>query len=390
VPRVAREVVAFAWHQRTSSIDARERLLSALPAGPDRVVLATCHRVELYTVAPAGSDPSELAVALGIGTADLANATIHVGAFALAHLFTVAAGLDSAIAGEPQILSQVRRAYSEAAGLDALLVAAFARALYVGREVRASSGLGSARSVGSLAVDCAVAQLADPARATALVVGAGEMGKLAVRALVHRVGQVIVANRDRERASAVAAAHDASSIPLDEVPRVLQRVDAVISAADTRGALLTDDVLAQRMRSHRPLFVVDVAVPRSLDASARALLGTAYRSVDDLPGAAARVPSEALVAARARCETEALRFVNERSPERVEAIRTLRAFAERVRAAKVDRALGRLRHLSERDRRVVEALSTTITNALLHEPTVALREQRADPQAARALFERGQ
>lgn len=387
---MSRELVAFTWHQRATSIDARERLLSRLTSGTERLVLATCHRVELYAVASAPIDTSRVAAAHAIDATELASAMIHVGAFAYAHLFTVAAGLDSAIAGEPQILSQVRAAYNQRSDLDPLLVAAFARAMYVGREVRATSGLASARSVGSLAVDSAVERLEDPARATVLVVGAGEMGKLAVRALTHRVGRVIVANRDRERAAAVAAAHDATAIPLDAVSAQLEAVDAVISAADTRGALLTADALAPRLRSARPFVVVDVAVPRSVDSAARELLGDAYRSVDDLPGAAARLPSEALVAARMRCETEALRFVSERSPESVDAIRALREFAERVRASKAERALSRLRHLSDRDKRVVEALSTTITNALLHEPTVALREQRADPRAARALFERGE
>ena len=383
-------LTAFTWHQRTSSIDVRERLLVSLASGPDRALLATCHRVELYAAVPHGTSADEFAAGLELAPADRASMSTHIGAEALAHLFTVSAGLDSAVAGEPQILSQVRRTYTTQRGLHPLLVAAFERAIYVGRTVRAGSGLSSARSVGSLAVDAVVGQLAAPADATILVIGAGEMGKLAVRALARRVGRVVVANRDVDRATSLAEAHDALAIPLADVPRALAEADAIVSAADTRGALLTADVLAERLRSRRPLVIVDVAVPRSLDADARAVVGERYRSVDDLPGASARVPETTLRAARARCVAEAERFLNERAADSREAIRAMRETAERLRAEKLDRALQRLRHLSERDRRVVEALSTRLVNALLHEPSVAIRERRADPSAARSLFERGE
>jgi glutamyl-tRNA reductase len=162
-------------------------------------------------------------------------------------------------------------------------------------------------------------------------------------------------------------------------------VDAVISAADTRGAVLDTAALGPRARL-RELVVVDIAVPRSLGPEARALDGIVYRSVDDLPGAAAGAPVTVVQAARQRCADEAARCLDERVPDTLDAIRELRAGAERVRAQKLERALKRLGHLSARDRRIVEALSTTLTNAVLHTPTVALRERRADPAAARALF----
>lgn len=366
----------------------RERLLVSLAPAHDRVLLATCHRVELYAVVPAGLSAAAFAAGLALAPADVASMTAHAGLDALAHLFAVSAGLDSAVAGEPQILSQVRRAYTAQRGLHPLLVAAFERAIHVGRTVRTESGLSSARSVGSLAVDVIVEQLSSPAAATVLVIGAGEMGKLAVRALTRRVGRVIVANRDIDRATSLAEAHEALAIPLADVPGALADADAVVSAADTRGALLTADLIARRLGSPRPFAIVDVAVPRSVDADARALAGDRYRSVDDLPGASARVPEASLRAARERCAAEARRFWDEREPASKAAIRAMRETAERVRAQKLDRALARLRHLSERDRRVVEALSTRLVNALLHEPTVALRERRADPSAARSLFER--
>jgi glutamyl-tRNA reductase len=372
---VARRIVALAWHQRTSAIDTRERLLEALTDRADRVLLATCHRVELYAALPGDTDGVAWAGTLPLGETERATMTFLDEERAVAHLFTVAAGLDSAVLGEPQILAQVRRAY--AAATEPALLAVLGQALHVGRAVRARAGLSSARSVGSLAVDVVLGDLPQPSRATVLVIGAGEMGKLALRALVRRVRSVIIANRDLERATALAGTYDARAIPLADVESALASSDAVISAADTRGAVLSAEVLAPRVRV-RPLVVVDVAVPRSVSAEARALLRASYRSVDDLPGSRARVPDAAVDAAVRLCQTEASRFCERRAPQRAEAIRRLRDDAERVRAAKLARALKRLGHLSARDRRVVEALSENLTRALMHGPTVAVRERGTD------------
>jgi len=354
-----------AWHQRTSPIDARERLLAALAPAPTRVLLATCHRVESYDLGDAD---------LVLSESDRAAATILTGRDALAHLIAVSAGLDSAIAGESQIHLQIRRTYLEQRPMHPMLHGALELALFAGRAVRHDAGFTSSRSVGSLAVDRLVGRLVAPASARVLVIGAGEMGKLAVRALARRVGAVLIANRDIARAREVAAAHGATAIALADVPDALATVDGVISAADTRGALLSLDVLGERVR-RGTFVVVDIAVPRSVDADARALLGASYLSVDDLPAGNARAAPETLARAHARCRDEADAFFRHRAPERVAAIRALREEGERLRVAKLRRALGKLAHLPEHDRRVVEALSTSITNALLHAPTVELRDR---------------
>ncbi|MGH2492486.1 MAG: NAD(P)-binding domain-containing protein, partial [Candidatus Limnocylindria bacterium] len=220
-------LVAHIVHQRDAELDTRERLLGMPLGGPGRVVVATCHRVEVYeTVERVGSLPDMRTL---------------VGGEAAAHLFRVAAGLDSAVAGEPQILRQVRASYEGAPGdLHPMVRRLFERALHVGRDIRRSTRLGEIRrSIGSLAVDDALRTFGDPASVTVLVIGAGEMGKLAVRALSRRVARVLVANRDRSRADAVAATSDAVALGLDDVAEALARADVVISAADTRGALLT-------------------------------------------------------------------------------------------------------------------------------------------------------
>lgn len=379
-------LAAYVWHQRSAPLDTRERLLALIAPAPDRVLLETCHRVELYAALPLDAHASGwIERAAQLTDADRASMTVAEGVAAAAHLFRVAAGLDSAVAGEPQILRQVRRAYLSTPTPHSLLARLFERALHVGRAVRREGGFATERSVGSLAVDEIVRLVPDAAHSTVLVIGAGEMGKLAVRALAHRVAHVVVANRDATRAAALAEANGAATVALADVPRAVESADAVISAADTRGALLTTDVLRARLAS-RPLVVVDVAVPRSVSADARLLPGLVYRSVDELPGAMSTAPAASVALAIQRCTLEAERFFREAGAERVDAIVALRADAESIRRQKLGRALRRLGHLSSRDRRIVEALSTTLTDALLRPPILALREDRARPEALRAIF----
>ena len=371
---VETQLVARVVHQRDAALDTRERLLGTLGNAHGRVILATCHRVEVYeTVDQVAPVP------------DMRTLVAHEAA---AHLFRVAAGLDSAIAGEPQILRQVRAAYEAAAGdLHPMLTRLFERALHVGRELRRETRLGEVRrSVGSLAVDDALRTLADPASATVLVIGAGEMGKLAVRALSRRIARVLVANRDRARAEIAAATSGAVALGLEDVPEALANADAVISAADTRGSLLTRRVVSARLRE-RPLVIVDIAVPRSVAEDARALAGLRYRSVDDLADENVSVPASDIALAVDRCSREAVAFMREwRERGAAEVIRDVRARAESLRQAQLERALRRLGHLGERDRRIVEALAVGVTNAILHAPTVALREEPSRSDSARELF----
>jgi glutamyl-tRNA reductase len=367
-------LVAHVAHQRDAALDTRERLLVTVTDRPGRLVLATCHRVEVYETVERVEVIPEMRTLVAEDAA--------------AHLFRVATGLDSAIAGEAQILRQVRSVYEDASGdLHPMLRRLFERALHLGREIRRTTRLGEVhRSVGSLAVDAAVQGLADPASATVLVIGAGEMGKLAVRALSHRVARVLVANRDRARAETVAAMDGAEALSLDDIPLALERADAVVSAADTRGTLLTRALLSSRLRD-RTLVIVDIAVPRSVAADARDLAGLRYRSVDDLTDQTAAVPAQVVTHAAERCSREAMHFMRDwRERAAADAIRDVRASAETLRRAQLERALRRLGHLGERDRRIVEALSTGLTNAILHAPTVALREEPARSDSARELF----
>jgi len=378
----------FSLNQRDADLGMRERFTERLATvnGPDVLVLLTCHRAEVLVVGAADRD----ALADRLGTDLPAAGHLRTGRAAALQLLRLTCGLDSAIRGEGQILGQLRRAFDAARlnGLRPELALAARRALELGRELRRSTPLGSVRrTLGSLAVDAALAQLPEPSTATVLVIGAGEVGKLALRALGSRTGAVIVANRDAARAEAVAAEHGATPMPLERLDEALDMADAVIAAADTRGTVLTTERLRTRLVA-RPLTVVDLAVPRSVPAGARALPGLRYVDVDGLATAAGEeLDDETLALIEDRCDAAADALMRElRARAAAPAISALRDRAEAIRTEHLERALARLQHLPERDRRVVESLSESLAHALIHEPTVRLRESPEREASARDLF----
>lgn len=380
-------------HQRDALIDERERFaaIAAARAGPDLLLLSTCHRVECYVAIPPDVDHGAWVRARVIGDdGDTVPAVVETGAAAVQHLFRAAMGLDSVVRGEGQILGQLRDAYDRArttGGLHPMLSEVTQHALHIAREVRSSTSLGRVRrSVGSLAVDAVVALLPDPSAATVLVVGAGEVGKLASRALALRVGAIQVANRDAARARQVAEAIGATALGLGDLDDALLGADAVISAADTRGTLLTAERLAPRT-ARGPLVLVDIAVPRSVGEDARSLPGLVYRSVDELDAGEEPLRDGDVALAELRCAEESRRFIRAREARAASpTIEALRERADRIRRTQLERALAKLGHLDARDRRVVEALSSALTGALMHGPTVALRDDPLKERAARELF----
>lgn len=324
---------------------------------------------------------------LGESTAASEAVTVRTDAAAVTHLFRVAAGLDSAIPGERQILGQLRRAYADReAAFPAQLSAAVERALHHGRVLRATTALGAVtRSIGSLAVDELLRELHEADGATILVVGAGEVGKLASRALRRRVGRILVISRSGQSAQQVAAVADGEAVALEDIARAVDAADGVISAADTRGALLTADLLRARVARGR-LVIVDIAMPRSVAADARYLDGLRYRSVDDLRSEVTVSP-EVIADCEEACRLAAALFIRESTArEAAPVIAALHARADGVRQRHLDRALAKLGHLSPRDQEVVAGLAQALARGLLHEPTAALREKPSRADAARELF----
>ena len=376
-----RGLALFHLHQRDAGLDARERAAQALeqrPLARERFALSSCHRVEVYGLAVEAVDGNLAMLFPSVLRGDEAVAR---------HLFRLACGLDSVVVGERQVLGQLRRAHDAArlgSALHGDLSELVRRALHIGRRVRALGMLPSGGSLGSLAVEKIVSGLTAPRNAAVLIIGAGEIGALAARALRARVARVTVANRDRERAQALASRIGADVADLADLDRALTGVDAVISAADTRGAVLTRERLARRL-DRGALLLIDVAVPRSVADDARTLAGLRYLTVDDLQDLP--TPTANVAAVERICDREAAAYVVWRRERQAgPAIRALRERGESIRRARVRRALAKLHHLDDRDRRIVEGLAAAIVNDLLHQPTLALRREPHRTAAALELF----
>ena len=228
-------------------------------------------------------------------------------------------------------------------------------------------------------------QVPEPAGATVLVVGAGEVGKLAVRALRRRVGQILVVSQSGGSAERAAADAGGEAIALANIGRAIDAADGIISAADTRGSVLTAELLTVRLE-RRPLVIVDIAMPRSVAAEARVLEGLRYRTVDDL-GSEASVSGRVIAECEEACRLAAAEFIDESAArDAAPVIAALHAQAESLRRRQLDRALRKLGHLNHRDREVVAGLAQALARGLLHAPTAALRMKPSRAGAARDLF----
>jgi glutamyl-tRNA reductase len=386
---------------RLAPVELRERmavaeqrageLASELAAGGyEAVCLSTCNRTELYVGAARPEEGERAAIALlaevaGLEETELLPALyrLHDESAAL-HLFRVAAGLDSLVPGEAEILGQVRTAL-EVGSSGPMLDHLFRQALHVGKKARAETAIGeSPASVSSAAAVLAEQVFGDLASSSVLLVGAGKVGELAARNLNSRGARIAyVASRRVERAQDVAQQFGGRHVELGDLRALLGEVDVVIaSTSSSQVVLRREDVEAARAgRRGRPLFLIDLAVPRDLDPSIHQLEGCFLYDIDDLEA----VVVETLAGRRREAERaeaivtgEAERFrAWQASLEVVPAIASLRASAEAIRAGELAKAESRLARLSDGDRRAVESITAAIVNKLLHLPTVRMKEAAA-------------
>ena len=374
-------------------IELRERVAldldacRTLAAGLDgeAVVLSTCNRTELYLVQDEHAEElavETLADLAGERKDDLAAALYRLrDEGAALHLFRVAAGLDSLVPGEGEILGQVRSAF-EAGSPGPFLDKLFRQALHVGRRVRLETAINeSPASVPSAAAALAQQVFDDLSSRRVLVLGAGKMSEATARNLVSRGAEVaVVANRTLTHGEDLARSLGAGALALDGVAAELEQVDIVVSATSASGHVLgRDDVAAAlKARKGRPLLLVDLAVPRDLDPAINDLDGCFLYDVDDLEAVVAETLSgrrgEAAQAERLVAE-EADRFREwQAALDVVPTIASLRALAEEIRDSELARAGGRL---SERERRHVESVTSQILAKLLHLPTIRMKEAAA-------------
>jgi glutamyl-tRNA reductase len=358
-----------------------------LAASADEAVcLSTCNRTELYVAheEEAGAEAAATAVLME-REPELAGALyrLHDEAAAL-HLFRVAAGLDSLVPGEGEILGQVRAAF-EVGSTGAVLDRLFRQALSAGRKARSQTAIGeSPASVSAAAAALAQQVFGDLAGKRILLVGAGKVSEQAARNLISRGAQIaVVANRTLDRATALAERFGSAALPLERVEDELARADVVVSSTGSGGFVLHRDQLERAMRARRgrPLFLIDLAVPRDVEPAINELDGCYLYDIDDLEA----VVAESLGARRREAAlaekivaNEAERFRTwQASLDVVPAIASLRARAEEIRQRELAKAESRLGDLSEAERRAVESVTAQIVNKLLHLPTIRMKEAAA-------------
>ena len=390
-----RERVAFA----ADTVPAALATLRELPGVHEAALLSTCNRTELYALAD--DDGASLAAWLAAhpGEAVDMHAYLyhHRDADAARHLFRVATGLDSLVLGEPQILGQVKEAWSLARSAGALggtLDRLFQNAFATAKRARTDTRIGANPvSVASAAVRLAQESFARLEESTVLLVCAGETIELAARHLREgRVRRLLVANRTLAHAQELASRHGGVALPLDELDRHLADADVVLSATASREPVIhaTQVAAALARRRHRPMLLLDLAVPRDIDPAVGALDDAFLHTIDDLERAIEdnrRSRREAAAEAEAIVDLQVARFAGALQAAGNDApLRALRARGEAERDAALHRARRQLA-AGHDPSVVVEQLAQALTNKLLHAPTAALRDAAAsgDTALARAV-----
>ncbi|HEX5756359.1 MAG TPA: glutamyl-tRNA reductase [Arenimonas sp.] len=387
-PLAIREKVALDAGRLPEALSA----LSAVPGVEEAALLSTCNRTEIYARIDDSAEPQVrhwLAQHHGI-TIEALDAYLyaHHDEAAVRHLFRVATGLDSLILGEPQILGQVKDAWASAregkamrSALDRLFQQSFA----VAKRVRTDTRIGAHPvSVAFAAVRLARQVFAELDRATVLLIGAGDTIELAARHLVDAKAQrLLVANRTLDHAQALASRFGGYALPLSELNRHLPEADIVISATAAREPILGKAAVqaALKVRRHRPMFLLDLAVPRDLAPDIAELSDVYLYTVDDLEqvieeGRASR--REAAQQAEAIIDLQVEHFMAWwQAQGRQDSLRRLRAGGEAARDEALARAREQLASGKPADE-VLELLANQLTNKLLHGPSTTLRQAALD------------
>ncbi len=362
------------------------------------VILSTCNRLEIYALV---DDPriAQNAIINFLGHTCGAPSksfddylyTCH-NEEAAHHLMRVASGLDSMVLGEPQILGQITDAYEAALAQQAagtVLSALFRAAIHAGKRARTETAIGvNSASVSSVAASLATRLLGDLSQRQVLLVGAGEMGAIAVRALQKRgVANIVVANRTFKNAARLAKAWNGRAISFQQLPQAIVESDIIITSTGAPHAILNRKLLEPAMtyRQERSLFIIDIAVPRDVDPDVLQMPNVYLHDIDDLQGLAdenlhereAQIPRVEMIVAE-----EMQKFLEwYASLEVVSTITTLRKQAEQLRLSELDRLFNRL-DLDERERTLVMTMSHRLVNKILHQPTRCLKKEAANGNGA--------
>ena len=402
-------------NHRTAPVEVRERLSfdpGTLPAAlrkltgrsgiQEGMILSTCNRVEIIVAADDGTDVAHLAEEFLASTRGVEPVWIaphlyrYEGEEAIRHLFRVAASLDSMVVGEPQILGQLKSAYAVAKAHGAvagLLDSMLTRAFRVAKRVRSETAIGeNAVSISYVAVELARQIFGRLEDKTVLIVGAGKMSELAARHL-RRAGasQIFVTNRSRDRAEQLARLFRGSVVAYDRYRDSLPRVDIVITSSGSPHYILRRDEMRRivEARRNRPVFLIDIAVPRNIEPAVNELDNVFLYDIDDLQAVAEENLRGRLKEAREAediVEEEVERMISRlKAREVTPTIVSLQQQLERLRRAELERVQGKLASLSPEQREAVEAVTRGLINKIAHGPISELRRGAARPDGMESV-----
>lgn len=402
-PVEVRERLAF----ENGTASGAMRHLVEIPGIDEGALISTCNRVELFACGDSSRAESErirafLATERGLPVGDFVrHLYVHEDRAAIRHLFRVASSLDSMVVGEPQILGQLKQFYqlaTESGTAGMVLHRAFHKAFSAAKRVRSETGVGAKSvSVSSVAVDLATQIFESLGDKTAMLIGAGKISELTARHLRSRtIGAMIFANRTFDHAVDFAREFRGTPVPFEDFHRYLRLADVVIASTAAEGYLLSPEAIqeALRERGHRPMFLIDLGVPRNFDPRINEIENVYLYDLDDLQSVIRDNRGE-----RGREAERAEEIIEEevetfwkwfQSLDVVPTIVKLRSRVEEIRRQELERTLASLPGLDSDARRAVEAMSEAIVNKILHPPVSRLKQQEAaeseDVVAARRLF----
>ena len=395
-------ILLVGLNHRTAPVEIREKLAldACSPAEAyqdlrsgalrEAIFLSTCNRVEIVadTISvPAALDEITLFLSSQHGLPPEAYKNclyVHQDSEAVRHLFRVAASLDSMIVGEPQILGQLKNAFRNAvdnASTGAILNKLMHKSFSVAKRVRTETGIAShAVSISFAAVELARKIFGDLHGRHVLLIGAGEMAELAAEHLLtHGASHITVANRTLERAVNLAQRWEGKAASLDELPSLLAEADIVISSTGAPEVVVTASLVkkVQRPRRHRPIFFVDIAVPRDIDPDVNRVDNAYVYDIDDLQSVVeenrATRQDEAVRAERI-VEEEAIRFQQWLAVlDTYPTVTALTEKAEEIRRNELAKTLGRLKGLSPEHAAALDTLTQSLTRKLLHDPILFIK-----------------
>jgi glutamyl-tRNA reductase len=393
-----RECLAFSDEETHSALSR----LRKYPDIEEAMLFSTCNRVELLLAAKAAAPAIEVAKVFladfkQLPLNDFDDALyLHNGDDAIRHVFRVGASLDSMVVGEPQILGQIKSAYraaTQAKSSGVVLNRLLHRTFFVAKRIRSETGIGdNAVSISYAAVELGRKIFNQLEGKRVLLIGAGEMAELAVEHLIRQhSGAIFVANRTFERGVALADAFSGTAIRFEEIPEYLSQVDIIISSTGAKGYVIDRDQVksVMRRRRNRPIFFIDIAVPRDIDPQINALNNTYVYDIDDLKGVIdENIEDRNKEAVKAeRIIDEAVIHFNKWLDGLgiVPTIKALRTKIKTLADEEVQKTMHQLNHLSAKDRKAIARMIDALTNKILHHPTDYLKSNGCQGERAESL-----